>query len=80
LQELYQSKGYVDVEISQPRIDRQDGKVTIVFPIKEGLQYHVGKVNYVGAQVFTQDEISKSAKNKSRAKSIRRRTSAQTLR
>ena len=62
LQELYQSKGYVDVEISQPRIDRQDGKVAIVFPIKEGLQYHVGKVDYVGAQVFTKDEIAKGAK------------------
>jgi outer membrane protein insertion porin family len=62
LQELYQSKGYVDVEVSQPRIDRQDGKVTIVFPIKEGLQYHVGKVDYVGAQVFTKDELAKGAK------------------
>ena len=64
LKELYQSKGYVDAEVGKPRVDRQDSRVTVIFPIKEGIQYHVGKVNYTGAQVFTTDEISKTAKTK----------------
>ncbi len=62
LRELYQSKGYVDAEIARPRVDRDGSRVTITFPIKEGIQYHVGKVNYSGAQVFTKDEIAKNAK------------------
>jgi outer membrane protein insertion porin family len=64
LRELYQSKGYVDVDVSQPRIERADGKVTVVFPIKEGAQYRVGKATFTGAQVFTADELAKSAKIK----------------
>ncbi len=58
IRELYQGKGYIDVSVAAPRVDRADGKVTITFLINEGAQYHVGKVSYVGAQVFTQDEIA----------------------
>ena len=62
LRELYQGKGYVDAEVGRPRVDRDGSRVTITFPIREGIQYHVGKVNYSGAQVFTKDEIAKNAK------------------
>ena len=59
IRELYQSRGYVDVEVGQPRVDRSGAKVDIVFPIKEGTLYHVGKVNYEGAQVFPIDKFAK---------------------
>ena len=62
LRDLYLGKGYIDAEVGRPRVDRVGGRVTITFPIKEGIQYHVGKVNYSGAQVFTKDEIAKNAK------------------
>jgi outer membrane protein insertion porin family len=64
IRELYQSKGYVDAQVATPRVSRDGGKVDVVFPITEGPQYHVGKVNYTGAGVFTVDEIQKAAKIK----------------
>jgi outer membrane protein insertion porin family len=64
IRDLYQSRGYVDATVSRPRIDRDDGKVDVVFIINEGAQYHVGKVTYSGAKVFTADEITRNAKVK----------------
>ena len=64
IRELYQSKGYIDVEVAPPRIDRVDGKVDITFTIREGTQYHVGTVTYAGTQVFGLDELTKNLKIK----------------
>jgi outer membrane protein insertion porin family len=57
----------MDVDIAPPRIDRQDEKADVIFVIHEGPQYHVGKVAYNGAKVFTIEEITKNAKIKSGA-------------
>lgn len=64
IRELYQSKGYVDAQVATPQVTRDGDKVDVVFSITEGSLYHVGKVNYSGAGVFTIDELSKSAKIK----------------
>lgn len=64
IETLYQSKGYVDVDVTGPRIDRYDGKADVTFLINEGQQYRVGKVSYSGAQVFTLDELTKNLKTK----------------
>ena len=64
IKELYQSKGYIDVVVAPPRIDRVDGKTDVTFIITEGPIYHVGKVTYNGAKVLTVDEVSKKAKIK----------------
>ncbi len=67
LREKYVGQGYMDVNVAPPRLDRQDEKVDITFVITEGPQYKVGKVTYNGAQVFTIDELTKSAQIKSGA-------------
>ncbi len=64
IRELYQSRGYIDVAVSAPRIDRIDSRVDVTFTISEGIQYHVGKVSYSGALVFTQDELVRNVKIK----------------
>ena len=65
LRDLYQSRGYMDAQIGAPRLDRTgSGKVDVVFSVKEGQQYRVGKVTISGAQVFTLDELTKKAKVK----------------
>ncbi|HSH95241.1 MAG TPA: POTRA domain-containing protein, partial [Roseimicrobium sp.] len=64
LKEKYLGLGYMDVVIASPRIDRQEEKADVVFVIREGAQYHVGKVAYNGAKVFTVEEVSKSAQIK----------------
>jgi outer membrane protein insertion porin family len=63
VRELYQSRGYVDVQVGAPRVDRRsDGRVDVTFSLSEGPQYHVGRVSYSGAQVLTQEELTKGAK------------------
>ncbi len=64
IRDLYQSRGYMDVKIAPPQIIRDGSKVDVVFNIIEGEQYHVGKVTYIGAKVFTRDEITALAKMK----------------
>jgi outer membrane protein insertion porin family len=64
IRELYQSKGYVDAQVQTPRVTHDGTKVDIVFPIVEGPLYHVGKVSYTGANVFTIDELTRNAKIK----------------
>jgi outer membrane protein insertion porin family len=64
LREKYVGKGYMDVDIASPRIDRQEEKVDVTFVISEGPQYTVGNVTHTGAQVFTLDEITKNAQIK----------------
>ena len=67
IKDLYQSKGYMDVVVAPPHVDRSNGKVDVTFIITEGPQYHVGKVTYTGAKVLTVDEIAKKAKIKTGA-------------
>ena len=64
IKELYQSKGFIDVAIAPPRMDRNNGKVDVTFIITEGPKYHVGRVTYNGAKVLTVDEVAKKAKMK----------------
>lgn len=64
IRDLYQSKGYVDVQVSSPQITRDNNKVDVLFPIVEGPLYHVGNVTYTGVNVFTMDELTKAAKIK----------------
>lgn len=63
VRELYQNRGYADVQVGSPRVERgNDGRVDITFTVNEGPQYRVGRVTYSGAQVFAQDELSKDSK------------------
>jgi outer membrane protein insertion porin family len=66
VRDLYQNRGYADVQVGSPRIDRgRDGRVDVTFTVNEGPQYRVGRVTYSGAQVLTQDELAKDAKVRS---------------
>ena len=65
IREFYQNHGYLDVQVGEPEISRVDNKpdVDLIFTVREGPQYHVGKVAVSGAQVFSQDEIGKRLKS-----------------
>ncbi|MDB6154070.1 MAG: bamA [Chthoniobacteraceae bacterium] len=67
IRELYQSRGYVDVEVAPPTIVRKDGKADVTFNVREGIQYHVGTLTISGAQVFSVDELTKNLKTKAGA-------------
>ena len=65
LKEFYQNAGYLDVQVSDPQIERVDKKadVDLIFPIKEGRQYHVGKMSVAGGKVFTSEQLRRVLKS-----------------
>ena len=67
IRDLYQGRGYMDAKVAAPEVRRDGARVDVAFSITEGEQYHVGKVTYVGAKVFTLDEITANAKVKTGA-------------
>jgi len=62
LRDLYQSRGYMDARIGRPQVTRSGESVDVAFSISEGEQYRVGDVKYLGAKVFTLEEITQGVK------------------
>lgn len=62
LREFYVNRGYLDVQVGEPVIERKDNSadVVLIFPITEGKQYHVGTVAVEGTQVLTPEEVKKA--------------------
>ncbi|MEY2564744.1 MAG: outer membrane protein insertion porin family [Verrucomicrobiota bacterium] len=57
VKEWYQDHGYIDVVIKEVRRERHNGKMTIVIPLTEGVQYHVAKLTIVGAKVASEQKV-----------------------
>jgi outer membrane protein insertion porin family len=64
IRELYQGKGFADVEVRRPSISRRGEKVDITFPIVEGRKYTIGKVTYSGARALALADVVKPLKVK----------------
>ena len=63
IKELFQDNGYADVQVTDVRIDRLDGKnVAITIYINEGPQYHVGSLTIEGLHVVTEANFRKVIK------------------
>lgn len=67
LREMYEAKGYLDVEIGDPIVDSRVDKgrkktrkwLTVTIPITEGLSYRLGDVRIEGNKLFTEEEVRK---------------------
>ena len=60
LEQLYQSNGFVNVQIGEPvvEINREAGAIAVTVPIaREGEQYKVGTVALAGSEVFSSEEL-----------------------
>ncbi len=65
VRDLYQQKGYIDIDIPETRIQRlTNGDVNLVVVVREGPQYHVGTLTFEGTQIFTDTEIKRFLKMK----------------
>ena len=65
VRELYQNKGFIDVEIVQTRTEKSSGGgVTLYVTVREGIQYRVTKVTFDGNRVFTEADIRRFLKMK----------------
>jgi len=66
LRELYEAKGYLDVEIGDPIVDSHYSSnhkkkwLTLSIPITEGTAYNLGELSFEGNHVFTDTELRKS--------------------
>ena len=67
LREFYQNKGYSDVQVGAPKVNRLNGKVEVVFVIAEGSPYKVGRISFKGAKIFGDDQFEKVTKLRSGA-------------
>ncbi|MFN2509308.1 MAG: outer membrane protein assembly factor BamA, partial [Chthoniobacterales bacterium] len=57
LREWYQDHGYIDVEVKDPRRERTNGRLMIVFQIVEGQKYRVGRIGVKGYKSTTEEKI-----------------------
>lgn len=65
VRDLYQEKGYIDVEIVDTRLEtRKNGDIDLTVVLREGIPYHVGALSFEGTQVFTDAEIRRFLKMK----------------
>ena len=65
VRELYQNKGYIEVELVETRTKRLpngDSELTVV--IREGPQYRVGTLSFDGNKIFTETDIRRFLKMK----------------
>lgn len=68
LRELYESEGYLDVEIQDPIIESELAKkgkkkdIKLTIPIKEGISYNLGDVSVEGNKVIDEKELMKGFK------------------
>ena len=58
LRTYYNSKGYIDMEVRDVKYDYpKQGLMKVTITIFEGIQYTVGKVDFVGNTVYTTQEL-----------------------
>ena len=63
VRELYQNKGYIDMEVLQTRTDTDaKGKTTLVIVIKEGNQYRISHLNIKGNTLLSEAAFRKFLK------------------
>lgn len=57
LRDFYRSKGLNDAAVTVRQLAGKDGRITIVFDIRESLRYRVGSVNFKGAKAYKEDDL-----------------------
>lgn len=63
LKEYYQSKGYIDMFVSDfQTVSQKDNEMHLVISINEGQQYRVGTIDYRGNELFSADQIRARSK------------------
>ena len=72
LREFYADKGYIDMELKEPRFEYpKTNNLILHLPISEGPQYKVGAVTFDGNELFTQQQIVQNLTSKDGEKTKR---------
>lgn len=63
VRELYQNKGYIDMEVVRTRTETDTkGRTTLVIEIKEGSQYRISRLSIKGNTVLSENDFRKFLK------------------
>jgi outer membrane protein insertion porin family len=62
VREYYQNRGYSDVQVREPVVNRLNGKVEVVFQISEGTPYKLGNITFRGGHLFPESEFQRVTK------------------
>ncbi len=65
IQSLYKNNGFIDVRVSDPKIDYEKEAIKVSFKIEEGDQYKTGEVDVAGDILTTRKELLDAIKVKS---------------
>jgi outer membrane protein insertion porin family len=57
IESLYKNNGFINVKVSDPRVDMGEESITIGFRIDEGEQYTTGKVDITGDILTSKDDL-----------------------
>lgn len=57
IESLYKNNGFINVKVSDPRIDMGEQSITIGFKIDEGEQYTTGKVDITGDILTSKEDL-----------------------
>jgi outer membrane protein insertion porin family len=60
IREYYQNKGYSDVRVGTPRVNRAGKSTEVVFPIEEGRPYKVGTISFRGSRLFQEADLART--------------------
>lgn len=52
-----QSQGYLKAKFGEPKVQKNEQSLKVVFPIEEGLPYRLGNINIQGAKAFTSEQM-----------------------
>lgn len=65
LREFYADKGYIDMELKEPRFEYpKTNNLILHLPVSEGPQYKVGSVDFKGNELFTREQITQNLTSK----------------
>lgn len=72
LREFYADKGYIDLELKEPKFDYpKTNRMILHIPVVEGPQYHVGSVEFKGNELFPREQIVQNLTSKDGEKTKR---------
>lgn len=58
--DIYLRQGHFSITVDPKIIEREDGRVDLVFEISEGAKTYIKKINIIGNTVFSDDEIKEN--------------------
>ncbi len=57
IESLYKNNGFIDVKVSDPRVEMREESISIGFKIEEGSQYKIGKVDITGDILTSREDL-----------------------